>query len=259
MRVSRPIAMLALPVLALLATSDPTATGADEASKSPKQILADVARDLAKVRTYHVEETDVDKDGRTQLVGDVTASGSVRIRAATGKERFFLTVVGSRIYLKGNAAYWKAEGGLSSKDAAKIANRWVKMSVSGAGDLKTMLEQLTPKGLAYCATRSSGTLTKAGTESLNGRRAIVLVDKGDRPGTSPGRLYVAASGPVLPLREVQTGPQKRGGKPDPRCSDSDSTTKSADLRFSAYNKPVKITAPKGAIDLERSTGTPAAA
>lgn len=36
--------------------------------------------------------------------------------------------------------------------------------------------------------------------------------KDDRPGATPGLLYITADGPVLPMRDIQTGPRKVGGK-----------------------------------------------
>jgi hypothetical protein len=81
---------------------------------------------------------------------------------------------------------------------------------------------------------------------------VVISNKGDKPGTSPGELYVPAEGAALPTRLTQTGKDKPGGKPDPRCDDDDSgsTTTDADIRLSNYDKPVDITAPKGALSPE---------
>jgi hypothetical protein len=85
----------------------------------------------------------------------------------------------------------------------------------------------------------------------------VILDKGDRPGTSPGRLYIAATGEPLPLRTIATGPERPGGKKDPRC-DSDTPTRAGDeVLFSRYDEPLDITAPPDALDLGKvGGGTP---
>jgi hypothetical protein len=255
MRASRCAALVPLPALTIALLAGTSASAADQGSKPAKQILADTARDLAKVRSFHVEGTEIDKDGRTRLSGDVLASGSLRLRATMGSMSFRLTVIGTATYLRANAAYWKAEGGATGKQlAASFANRWVRVPDSGGGGAADALKQLTPKGLAHCIGRGTGTVTNEGTRTLGSRRVVVLVDKGDKPGSSPGRLYVAASGRALPLRVTQTGPRKPGGQLDPRCEDAASTTKRSDVRLSAFDKPVKITAPKGAIDLRDMQG-----
>ena len=105
--------------------------------------------------------------------------------------------------------------------------------------------------MGYCLVKEAGTVTKAGARTVAGEQVVVLTDKGDKPGTSPGELYVPASGPALPTRVRQTGPEKAGGTPDPRCEDDDGdNTNDSDVRLSDYDKPVDIEAPKGALDLE---------
>ena len=88
--------------------------------------------------------------------------------------------------------------------------------------------------------------------------SVVLVDKGNVPGTTPGKLYVATTGDPLPLRAIQTGPQAPGGTPDPRChetkDDVNSTTRFSDLRLSNYDAKVQIEAPPGAVDLTQLSG-----
>jgi hypothetical protein len=243
-------ALLALAPLTLAALGGPLAAAADEASKPPKRILADVARDLAKVRSYHFAGTQTDADGVMRLSGDVTAGGTARLKASQGGQSFEVRILGSRTFYNANLAFWKSAVGGSGGDAlaTTLAGRWVKVPASLGGG-KDLLQGLRPKDLAYCATHGLGTVRKAGTATVGGRRAIVLVDKGDKPGTSPGRVYVAARGAILPLRLVQTGRTRPGGHLDPRCSDPGDTTKSSSIRLGAYGVKVRVTAPAGALDL----------
>ena len=96
----------------------------------------------------------------------------------------------------------------------------------------------------------AGTVTKVGTATVDGKRVVVLADKGDRPGGSPGRLYVAATGAPLPLREEQTGPQ-RAGVSDKRCDDPSSTTTRSDVHLSGFDRPLRVSPPRGALDLNQ--------
>ena len=236
-----------------------SSSSSDEASKSARDIAADMSKALQGVRTYHVEGTEVDKDGRTRLAGDVTASGSVRFTLDVGAKRAQIIVAGSQTFVKANRSYWLSQGGQSREQVAKLlADRWAKVPESAAGGVKASLEPLLPRTLGYCATHGTGAIAKKGTRRYAGRRVVVLTDKGNRPGDSPSDVYVAASGPTLPLRIVQTGPQTPG-QPDPRCGDAESTTTQSDARLSAFNEPVHIAPPPDALDLSKLSGGTGAA
>ena len=259
MHLLRSAALITALPLALVAAGGPLASAADESSKSPKQILADLSRDLGKVRNYHFSGTQTDPDGRSSIAGDVTASGRANLVIRQGSSAVRLIALPAGVYIKGNAAYWKAVGGKSGASVAKqLADRWVKAPGSQDSSLTAMFKDLTPKHLASCAAVGTGTLAKAGTATVAGRRALVIVDRGDKPGTTPGRLYVTASGPVLPLRVTQTGPRRAGGHLNTRCQEKADKSTASDLSFSRFNAKVTITAPRGAITLPGGdTGTPA--
>jgi hypothetical protein len=241
---------VALSVLAVtgLATAGGSPALADEAAKSPRQILADVTANLAKVRSMHIEGTEVDKDGRTTLSADISASGSTDMRAKLGGQQLRIRAIGKQLYFKGSRSFWKGSGVPSSAVSA-LTDRWVKMPASAAG-ADSLAKELQPRALARCLGTDLGTIRKGPVTKVDGKPAVVLIDAGDKPGTSPGRLYVANAGTPLPLRVMQTGPSRAGGKRDAACGDAGDTTRSSDLRFSNYNKRLRITAPAGARDLE---------
>jgi hypothetical protein len=218
-----------------------------------------MATALQGVRSYHVEGTEVDKDGTTRLAGDVTSSGSVNFTLDMSGGRAQLLAVGSQTFVKANRRFWLAQGGQDREKVAKLlADRWAKVPESSAPDVTASVEPLLPKSLAYCATHATGSITKKGTTQFAGHQVVVLADKGDRPGDNPSDVYVQASGPTLPLRIVQTGPQTPG-KPDPRCGDANSTTTHSDARLSAFNEPVQIAPPPNALDLSKLSGGTGAA
>lgn len=258
MRAPRPAVLLVALPLALVAVGGPLASAADESSKPAKAILADLAHDLGNVSGYRVTAKVTDADGRTAMTIDVAKSGGFAVSLREGDIAAQMRVLPKAFYLKANAGYWKEVGGKDGAAAARqFANRWVKMARSAGDEYDAVVEQLTPKRMASCVTRNAGTLVKGGTTTIDGKRAIVIVDKGDKPGTTPGRLYVTAARPTLPIRSLQTGKRRPGGKIDSRCEDKDDTSTASDLRFSRFDQPLRLTAPKGAIDLTENGGTAA--
>ena len=245
---SRVFACLAFAALALGAL-DPLAAAADESTKTPAQILADVKRDLAKVRGYHFSGSEIDGKHTTRVTGDVSAAGRADMTIREAGTRARVILVPGAYYLNANAAFWKANGGSQGPAVAdKLAGRWFKTTDPG---LRSLVAEFLPKHVASCVSAGTGTLSNGGVSSVGGRRAVVVIDAGDQPGTAPGKLYVSASGPSLPLRIVQTGPTRPGGHIDKRCQDEPSTSTASDVRFSGFDQPRHIHAPKGAITLSR--------
>jgi hypothetical protein len=243
--VTASIALCALGV----AASSTIARG--EESKSPQAVLSDLQRDLGKVKSFHFAGSQTEKGVVTRMSGDVFASGSASIAVTEGKASVGMILLPKATYMKANAAYWRVNGGKSGKTlASKIAGRWVKVPDSAGDSLQPLLTKLSPKHLASCATTGLGTLSNNGVKTLGGRKVIVLEDKGDRPGTTPGLLYVAADGPALPLREVQTGPRKPGGKLNKRCDSASDKSTESDVTFSRFDRVPQLKAPRGALSFE---------
>jgi hypothetical protein len=223
----------------------------DRASQSPQQVLKSMTTELAKVRSYHVEGTETDDDGRSAITGDVTSDGALSIRLAIGAKKMAVIVADRQAYIRANAAFWNDQaGGSGGRLARLLADRWVKSPDDDLGSL----EQLTPKNLAYCASRATSTVIDGGTRDHEGQKVVVLRDKGG-PGDAPGDVYVPATGRALPVRVLQTGPRPAGGTLDPRCENADSTTRTSDVRMSRFDQPVDIKAPADALDLSRLQGS----
>jgi hypothetical protein len=249
MRSFFPLALLC--ALLLPATS---AGQGDEASKSTDDILADATRDLGAVHSYHVAGTGSGSDGSMRIVGDVEASGPMRLRLDQGRQKLGLIIIKSAAYVRASRDFWRRQEHIkSAKELKLLSNRWIK--VPGGQGVADLGKQFTPATLAHCLTTSLGTVTKRPTTTFEGRRVIVLADKGDKPGTSPGLLYVTSAGRILPVRAVQTGRQRPGGHREGACGGSDRTTTHTDIRFSRFDKPVKIGAPAKALDLTQG-GSP---
>jgi hypothetical protein len=240
-----------LPLALLCALLLPAASAGqgDEASKSPQDILADATRDLGAVHSYHVAGTGSGTDGSMRIVGDVDASGPLRLRLDQGRQRMALIITKSAAaYVRASRDFWRQQEHVkSAKELKLLSNRWIK--VPGGQGVADLGKQFTPATLAHCLTTNLGTVTKRPTTTFQGRRVIVLANKGDKPGTSPGLLYLTTAGRILPVREMQTGRERPGGHHEATCGGSDRTTTHSDIRFSRFDKPVKIAAPAKALDL----------
>jgi hypothetical protein len=220
-------------------------------SKPLQQILDESAAALKRAKTFHLEGSEGGKRPTTAKA-DVGLPTKLRLAIDQGDASASILVVNGSLYIKANAAFWKQEG--PGKAASKLAGRWLKTPAS-TGELRKLTGDLDPKVLSRCLTTDHGTLARGGTATFDGQKAIVLVDKGDRPGTSPGKLYVAATGEPLPLHVVATGPERPGGKKDPLCDDDSPTHAGDEFSFSNYDEPLNLSAPPAAIDL---SGTGAA-
>jgi hypothetical protein len=194
------------------------------------------------------------EDGAATFVVDALRD-RFRVRLTTEADgRIESVLIGDAAYLKGDR---RAIRGMLGPEAARLfAGKWLKVPADQAGSARDLIDEFSPERLAYCLPLELGTLKNLGTQQLDGREVVVVSDRGDKPGTAPGKLYVAAEGKPLPLRLEQTGPVKPGGTSDPRCSDpeSESDVVSGDLRLE-YGKSVAVTAPPEAVDLSELAGS----
>lgn len=219
--------------------------GGGEAGKDPAAILAKVKRDLAKVKSMHIEATTKDK---SIMAVDVFASGQAAFNLTDGAAKArVLLLLPSAVYVKGNRAYWEA--GAGSAVADKVSGRWVKAPPASGKALKATVDRFTPKRLAECTYAGAGTLSVKGTDTVDGQEVVVLQDAGDKPGTVPGLSYVTTRAPHLPVRAVVTGKRRPGGVIDKRC-DTGEDPGAGEVTFSKFDAVPEITVPKGAIDLQ---------
>jgi hypothetical protein len=250
MRLLRSAVVTASIPLVLLGGGWAALADGDEVEKTPKQILVDLQRDMGKVRSYHVVTTAKQKGAVFTMSGDIFASGSASITIGERRGAVRMIQLPKALYLKASASYWRSVGGKNGNVLArKLAGRWVRVPASVAADVKPLMTKLSPKYFASCVTLAYGTIVNNGIKMMAGRRAIELEYKGDRPGATPALFYVTADGPVLPLRSVQTGPRKPGGKIDKRCDDADARSSSSEITFSRFNAVPPLRAPRGALKL----------
>jgi hypothetical protein len=239
--------VLAMPfALGACGDSESSDDGSSKLAAQPaKQILADVVSGLGRVRSYHVHGRFTDKDGPASLSGDVSVGGRARLRFEQGGQRFQLWVIDTTTYLRANDKFWHEQAGPGA--ASVLADQWVKTQKR---DQRRLVDDLLPRTLASCLSKNHGVITKKGPGHVDGQKTVVLHDDGNSPAGAPGDLHVAATGRPLPLRVVQTGPERPGKQPDPKCGDGDSKTEESDISLSKFDEPVRIAAPGNAIDLD---------
>lgn len=121
--------------------------------------------------------------------------------------------------------------------------------------LSSLTDQFKLSTLSRCLAVGHGTLKRGGTATVGGRAAVVIVDAGDKPGTTPGKLYVATDGPAFPLRILSTGTTRPGGVADPVCKGTSGLHDAGtDVTFTAFDQSLHIAAPAKAISLSQLAG-----
>jgi hypothetical protein len=223
--------------------SDSTTDSNGLESKSPDEILAASAKALRHVKSFHFESTD-----RTfgRVKADVGLPKQLRVVLKDKGSSVSLLVADGSFYLKGNAAYWRDND--AARQARVLADQWLKVPRTSLEDLTTVLA---PKTLSRCLLIEHGTLERRGTTTVKGQRVVVLYDRGDRPGSTPSKLYVSATGQPVPLRLLTTGKQRPNNHKYPECGDDTPSDPGEDTILSKYNQPIHVFAPPDAIDLGR--------
>jgi hypothetical protein len=241
--------LLWLLVFALLSGACGGGGGIEELSA--EEIFGQAVTALGNARSFKVRYSSADSSGRMLLELSVSRRGAVGTVDQTieGKRaRYELTVIGGRQYIKGRS-FWEAFG--EPGDAARVGDGWGWLS-PGPRSWRS------PWSWATCVLGSGyhgAPLRKGGTTEVGGRRAVVVIDPGGRPGTYPDRVAVAASGPPYPLTAEQTGPAKAGTSVSaPACGGEvrkiDGSVHDSRFTYSAFDADVRVEIPEGAVDVD---------
>jgi len=230
--------------------------GGSLADKSPQEILTASEQALSKVKSFHLEGTAQDKeDGEQKLSGDIALPGKLQLKITTKEGALQLRLVDKKVFIQADEQYWKGQG-LPEQALDALVDKWIVAPDQVQKDIAQFEAYADPARVGKCVlSQDVGKLSEDVAETTyDGKKAVVIEDKGDKPGTGPGKLYVAAEGEPLPLKAEKTGPDKPGGTPDPKCGETkadDSDTLSSEVTLSKYNEPVTIEAPADAVDLEQ--------
>jgi hypothetical protein len=263
------LALLGLAVIGTGCGSSGGGTGGitllGEESKAPADVLKDAQAALrgAKSVTLHLSGTSGGSKVDLTLSGD--GKGNARGTGTMDGTPVELEVYSGTFYMKGNA-FWAKQAPSSLTPAQKsqylalIGDRWVSFGATGSAGSSDLAALAQPAILADCLD-DHGTLSKGGTETVAGKKTVVVASKADAPGDAAQKLYVSADSPHYPVRLVQTGapmagtPATHGKCPAGSTGGSDTSTRDETIDLTDFDKTADISAPSNPLDLS-SLGAP---
>ena len=237
-------------------TSRSTRTGAGLAAEPAARILAAAEAAIDQVHSFHLQATAVIPGTTVSESTYLQLPGAATLTEQNGSDTLDLRAIADTIYFRGNRAYY-ASTGVTGAELATLPGRWVSATPAQLPTADGLLALTHPATLGLCLLgQHLGTLSVGGTSSVDGRPAVVLLDAGNLPGSAPGRIYIAATGPPLPLRLTRTGPARPGGTSNAVCDQPASqVVSSSNESITDVNTPLTITAPTGAVSLSSVTQT----
>jgi hypothetical protein len=228
MRASALALVLAGVVLAGCGGHGKSAASNGEASKSADKVLADAKAAADSASSARVSGNIV--SGGTAIKLDLSmGSGQANGSMSTSGFSFDLIRIGNTAYIKGSDDFYKHFAGAAV--AQLLHGKWLKASiVSGRF---ASLAPLTSISVLFDKVASNhGKLANDGGKTFDGQKVVEIRDTSDN-----SKLYVAATGKAYPVAIV-------GGK----------KSQSGTITFSDWNKPLQVSAPKGALDISKLGG-----
>jgi hypothetical protein len=166
-----------------------------ESSKSATQIVADASAAASGAGTVHVTGTTSAQGQKVPVDVRLTKAGAVGTGSFAGTTVQIIRV-GDSLYVRG--AQQVLGGFLGAAAAKKIDGHWVEIPAS-MPQLAQFLGMTAFSDLVEKTLKPTGTPTKAGTRTVDGKKAIAVKGFGT-DGSST--LVVAASGTPYPLQLV---------------------------------------------------------
>jgi hypothetical protein len=221
--------LLLMLVLALSGCGDSSPASNGVASETPAEILAASRAAVARAATVHVAGSIVSAGTPISLDMELIAGKGGVGRVALDGYSVRLIAVDKGAYLNGSAGFFRhILPPASAAAAARLGGRWLK-TPARRGNFSWIASLTSLRGLTDAALAAHGRLRRGTPARIDGQPAIALSDP-----DSAGRLYVASTGNPYPL-ELQTS---TGGK----------------LSFRAWNQPVSLAPPPGAVNISQLQG-----
>lgn len=195
------------------------------ASKSPDEILAASKSAVSSATSVHVSGSAASNGSPLSLDLELARGKGAKGMISEHGLSFQLIETNETIYINGSEAFYTHFGGPAAAQLFK--GKWLKApanssefaSLSSLTNLQTLLDSL---------LEHHGSLSVAGTSTVNGQEAVALKDS-----TQGGTLYIATTGKPYPVEITKSGSE--GGA----------------IKFDRWNEPVTITAPSNAIDINQ--------
>jgi len=192
---------------------------------SPSETARLTAQAVKQAGSVHVVTTIQLQGGTATYVNDTAARSGKEVITADGAQVTAIVANGT-VYVNANQLAMSELFQAPSAAGEKYANTWLFFPSSSQA-YKAIVQTLTIGSLLQQVT-PTGRTTKLGPSAVRGQSVIGL--RGHLPGGLFGTLYIADSGPPLPVEEVST-------------TNGDVTTST----FSAWGEPVNAVAPTGSI------------
>jgi hypothetical protein len=212
--------------LAALTGCGGSSSGNGVASKSPAEIIAAARTAADGASAVHVSGSTVTAGTPITLDLSLVAGKGGKGQIAESGLSFELIELEGTIYIKGSSAFYKHFAGAAA--AQLLQGKWLKApatsaSFAGLSSL-TELHKLLDAALAS----SDKALVKTGTSTVKGQAVVGVKD------TAHGEtIYVATAGKPYPVAATKSG------------------TGGGTIAFAEWDKPVTLTAPANAVDIEQ--------
>jgi hypothetical protein len=204
-------------------------SSSDLASKSPSQILA-------------ATEAATNEASAVHLFGTIAQDGGIGIdlHFAGGKGgygyitehggKLDIVQVGNETYLRASGSFWKGQH-VPAVVAALLQHKWFKISKGNSQPFQDLTSFTNLHAFFKAVFASHGSLSKTNPTNIDGHKVIGLNDNSNDPST----LYIATTGRPYPVSIT-------------------SSTGQGSITFDHWNKPVRVVAPAGAIDISKLIG-----
>lgn len=214
------------------------------ASEPPARIVTAAQSALRAAHGYVMAGKMTQGDQRLELRLTYDGPSKLEINLSHRSSTAAVLALPGHAYVKASRAYLRALG--KAGLPLRYANRWIELPAAAGRSFAKHLGTFDPRTLARCLGENHGPLSRSGSTTVDGKRAVVIRDAGGVPGGTPGTLDVAAAGPAYPLRVTSTGPTLKGGKVD-ACNDGRGSDIEGSLTLSRFNHPPVLTAPAHAV------------
>lgn len=217
--------VLALAVAAIAGCGSSGSSSSENgvAAKSPTEILSASKTAAQGASAVHVSGSLVSGGSPITLDLNLVEGKGGKGKISENGLSFELIQLNGTAYISGSSEFYKHFAGPAA--AQLLQGKWLKASAT-SGSLSTLASLTDLQKLISAALAQHGTLTKGSKTTISGQPAIPVTDT-----TQGGSLYVATTGEPFPLQISKSG--SGGGK----------------ITFDEWNKPVTITAPANAVDI----------
>lgn len=222
-----------------------SASAGSENGKSPKQIVIDASAALRNAHGFEMQGSIVEGRLRASINLIAAPSSSTDLRLTLGGTSAELIDARGGDFIRANGAFWAQHVGAR---AARLADRWIEIPTTSGRSFAASLGSLAPNALARCLAEDHGSLSAAGRLTVENRGAIVIKDAGDKPGSSPSVLTVAADGSPYPLTYTATAGARPGGRIDV-CNDGKGDSAHGTITFNHFGHAPPITTPANPLRL----------